>query len=142
MAKDERKAHSPERLQRSQQKILEQHAHLDAQQLDVRVALADGDVVAAEHALRAFGGAVEAHFALEESAYYPETSALDADLAAILGELMTDHETMRDQIGELRRALQEGGLPALRDAFDAFISTLDDHETREEKTMELIASRA
>jgi hypothetical protein len=142
MARPDRGSHSPERVQRSQQKILEQHANLDALQLDVQVALADGDRESVELALRAFSGAVEAHFDLEESAYFPERTHLADDLAAALDKLMDDHESLRERLRELRHTLDHDGIPALRGAYDPFISALDDHEAREEKAIELIASRA
>jgi hypothetical protein len=142
MPKPERGIHSPERLQRSQQKILEQHSNLDALQLDVQVALADGDRASVELALRSFSGAVEAHFDLEESAYFPERSHLADDLGAVLEKLIDDHESLREHLRELRHTLEHDGLPALRGSYDSFILALDDHEAREEKAMELIASRS
>jgi len=129
---------SPERLQRSQQKILEQHEHLDALQLDLRVALDAGDVAAAERTLGSFSGAVEAHFELEESAYFPEQSALPDDAAARFDGLMGDHETLRQRLAGLRERLAKEGVDALRASFDSFVSDLEDHEAREEKAMELI----
>lgn len=132
-------AHSLERIQRSERQIAEQHAALDRLQVDLQRALENGAERGVEEALRALEGAVVAHFELEEHAYYPDPEALPAGPAEALRALEGEHEQLRAELEDLRRAFEGEGLPALRTAFSIFATALAEHETREEKLMERLS---
>jgi hypothetical protein len=131
--------HSIERMQRSERQIAEQHSALDRLQVDLQRALEDGADRDVEAALRALEGAVVAHFELEEHAYYPDPAGLPADTAEALRALEGEHEQLRAELEDLRRAYEGEGLPALRTAFSIFATALAEHETREEKLMERLS---
>lgn len=140
---DDASAHnSQERLERSQRQIAEQHEALDRLQADVQRALEDGGLPAIQESLRALAGAVEAHFELEEHAYYPARSGLSPNFARRLAELESDHEHLRAELEDMRLALVNEGVPALRTAFSIFATAIAEHEAAEEKLMAQLSERA
>jgi len=129
-----------ERVRRSRRQIAEQHASLDRLQTDVQRSLEHGDADGIRSALRALTGSVEAHFELEEHAYYPAADQLSAGQAQTLEALLADHEHLRAELDDLEHALDHEDVPGLRTAYSIFATALADHETREEKLMEEVAS--
>lgn len=141
MAEPNHPHHSTERLTRSRRQIEEQHAALDRLQVDLQHALDDGAPRGIEDALRALAGAVEAHFELEEHAYYPDPARLAPEPGSELRALEGEHEQLRAELDDLREALEREGVPALRAAFSIFATALAEHEAREEKLMARLAER-
>lgn len=128
-------------MSRSRRQIAEQHAALDDLQVDVQRALDAGGANAIEDGLRALSGALEAHFELEERAYYPDRSSIGSDFAERLDELEGEHQQLRAELDDLRTAVVEGDVPALRSLFSVFAVALATHEAQEEKVMADLAER-
>jgi len=142
MSDDAHAHNSAERLHRSQRQIAEQHEALDRLQTDMQRALDEGALPAIRDALRALSGAAEAHFELEEHAYYPGRSGLSGTFVRRLDELEADHEQLRAELDDLRSALEREDVPNLRAAFSIFATALAEHEASEEKLMEQLAERS
>lgn len=123
------------RLKRASNKISEQHRELTLLEDRVREAITDRDEVATESALVKLEGALEAHFELEERAYYPVADRFDDATQERFRRLRDDHQTLRDDLGDLRDELKQSGLRAFLRAFTTFGHDLADHEQREEALM-------
>lgn len=123
------------RLARASNKIAEQHRELQNLEEDVRIAITDRDAIATESALVKLEGALEAHFELEERAYYPIADGLEEAMAARFGELRRDHQGLREDLGDLRDELKQQGLTGFMRSFSAFAHDLAGHEQREEALM-------
>ena len=125
------------RAARSQRRISEQHLHLGQLESELQSALGRGDDDGTAHAFRQLAGAIDAHFELEERAYYPDPNG-DAELAATFEGLVGEHAELRGELERLREVLTEGNLHAFSSAFHAFSTALGEHEAEEEKAMERI----
>lgn len=124
------------RLARASKRIAEQHLALTKLEEEVRRAITQGDAAQTGSALVQLEGTLEAHFELEERAYYPIADGLDAGTAERFLALRDEHELLREGLGELRDGLKQEGLGGLLRTFTAFARDLADHERREESLME------
>ncbi|MGH0037195.1 MAG: hemerythrin domain-containing protein [Myxococcota bacterium] len=124
------------RLERASSKITVQHRELSDLEDGVRMAITDRDEIRTESAFVKLEGALEAHFELEERAYYPSADDLDAATAARFRELRADHQQLREDLSDLRDGLKQDGLDGLLRGFTAFAHDLAHHEEREEVLME------
>lgn len=141
MSDTDESSRSRHRLARSRMQIADQHAGLDGLQVEVQRALDEGDRASIEDAVRALSGALEAHFSLEERAYYPDRATIDAGLANRFDEFEGEHEQLRAELDDLRAAVVRGDMPALGGLFSIFAVALAQHEADEEKTMADLAER-
>jgi iron-sulfur cluster repair protein YtfE (RIC family) len=124
------------RLKRASIKIADQHREISHLEEGVRIAITDRDPVQTESALVKLEGALEAHFDLEERAYYPIADGLEADAIERFRALRQDHQQLREDLADLRDGLKQEGLGTFMRAFSAFAHDLADHEGREETLME------
>jgi uncharacterized protein YidB (DUF937 family) len=124
------------RLARASKRIAEQHLALTKLEEEVRGAITQGDAERTRSALVQLEGTLEAHFELEERAYYPLADGLDAGTAERFRELRDEHQLLREGLGDLRDGLKQEGLGGMLPAFTAFAHDLAHHERREESLME------
>ena len=103
--------------------------------MEVRRAITEGDAEETGSALVQLEGTLEAHFELEERAYYPIADGLDARTAERFEQLRDDHQRLREGLGGLRDGLKQEGLTGFLRAFSAFAHDLADHERCEEALM-------
>ena len=124
------------RLARASSRITEQHQALTRLEDEVRRAITEGDAARTGSALVQLEGTLEAHFELEERAYYPIADGLDAGTVERFRELRDEHQLLREGLGDLRDGLKQEGLGGLLRTFTTFAHDLAHHERREESLME------
>jgi hypothetical protein len=118
--------------------ILEQHRLLDALFLGARGALASAEIGSVRDALAELGEALEAHFELENSLYYPPIRVLRPEHAASVRGFEAAHERFLRELGVIGQQAAEGALGAARAAFDAFALAFASHEAAEEDLLRAI----
>lgn len=137
---DSNATHSPERMRRSLCQIVEQHGSILILRQALENAVRSGDADAAARCLQRLSGAVEAHFELEEGAYYPPAVPVEGGAADTLLSFIEEHERLRVELRTLHSLLDDARSEDFKRAFDAFSSALTDHEAREEKSMQELAN--
>jgi iron-sulfur cluster repair protein YtfE (RIC family) len=128
------------RLRREALRVASQHHQLDQFHEVFENALARGDAAAAQQSFARFADALEAHFKLEEQVYFPALHGRDALTAPELGELVREHDALREALDEIHRALRARDLAASDAALGAWLPRLVLHERREEALMAKEAS--
>jgi len=117
------------RLAHEARRVSAQHGYLDALVATTRRAVErEGE---AREALRAFRGALESHFALEEQVHFPALQGLHPELASELTELTREHAAFRASLEHLERQAEGVGT-----ALDALSASLRVHENREEHLLD------
>jgi hemerythrin len=134
------KRHSPERMDRSLQQIVSQHGNILSLRHGLERAVRRADMDAIERGLLQLSGAIEAHFELEEGAYYPPAVPVESAAGDTLLSLVDEHERLRTELRTLGSLLSDGREKDFGRALEAFSSALTDHEVREEKAMRDLAS--
>ena len=137
--RDTSAAHSAERVHRSLERIVEQHAKILSLRRVVEGALGRSDTAAVRESLQQLAGTIEAHFELEECSYYPAGIPVENPVADTLQSFIEEHERLRTELQTLGSLLAAERSEDFKRAFDAFCSTLADHEAREEKAMSDLA---
>lgn len=137
MSMDQRK--SREHFELAMRRVEQQHKNLEALRREVNATIASGVREDIRLSVNGYSGAVEAHFDLEEQAYYPSPADVDSDASANLTALLDDHERLRLDLKQLRELVTGGDLDEFAKAFESFTHDLSEHEAREEATMVHIA---
>lgn len=124
------------RLAHEARRIATQHGYLDALESTTLRALERGDAREMADALRAFAGALDSHFALEEQVHFPALHGLDAGLAAEIGALVAEHGDFHQTLEALVAHAAAGAADRLRPevlaGFGKLAAALRQHEEREE----------
>ena len=136
---DPKAARATERVRLSLQRIGEQHGKILALRRTVESAVSRGDADAIADGIQRLSGTVEAHFELEERAYYPPDVPMEDPVADTLLSFIDQHESLRTELQTLRSLVAARRFDDFKSAFDAFCSTLADHEAREEKVISDLA---
>jgi iron-sulfur cluster repair protein YtfE (RIC family) len=123
------------RLRREALRVASQHHQLDQFHEVFENALARGDAAAAQQSFARFADALEAHFKLEEEVYFPALHGRDGGAAHELGELVREHDALREALDDIHTALRARDLPACDAAIAAWLPRLVLHERREEALM-------
>jgi hemerythrin len=81
---------------------------------------------------------MEAHFAREESLYYPTIWALKADLEPALRGLIRIHADFRARLAALVDSIRSGAIEAATGQLDRFATLFGEHEAAEELVLETV----
>ena len=120
------------RVRREALRIAAQHHQLDEFHAVFEDALARGDVSRARVSFANFGGALEAHFSLEEEFYFPALHGYRRDLAGELARFSHEHAALRTGMAQLTQQLARGQLAACKLELEAWVAQLLAHERLEE----------
>jgi len=123
------------RIARAHARVEEQHRHLGELRSAIERTLERGSLARVQEETSRFAGVLEAHFELEEQAYYPSVEAVDERAKGRLDHLLGEHRRFRDQLEQLHDLLERSDLDAFRGRFEDFVTALGEHETREETTL-------
>ena len=113
-------------------RISSQHRQLDTFYELIERALDEGRAADARAGAQRFGDALEAHFSLEDHFYFPALHGLRPELDGELGGLVDEHQSLLAEFRAAGALLEASRLPAAREALEAFVAQLTDHEEREE----------
>jgi len=127
------------RLRRAVRQIGAQHEHLRAAHRAVAESAAAGDVAEVTARLDQLSGAVDAHFSLEESVFFPAIHGLHSESESSLEQLVCEHEELQEDLGKLRRALATESLHDFVERYRAFATSTAEHEAREERLLGSLA---
>jgi hypothetical protein len=119
-------------MSRERRVISAQHRQLDDFVILLVAALDAGDSPAARVAYERFASALDAHFALEQSFYFPALRGLRPGLGPELETLEAEHEALRERLARLGRLSSAGACAACLTLLERFASQLAEHEGREE----------
>ena len=84
------------------------------------------------------GAALEAHYAREESLYYPSIWALRPDQKPALLDLIGSHNEFRAQLDAIAGDLEAGALHEAERHLEEFAEVFGYHESAEEKLLHLL----
>ena len=115
------------------QRWWQEHSELDALVDVVIEALADGAIVSATGSLEDLASALETHFELEESAYFPLVERLSPEHRSAVEGARLGHRQIRERLGGLLELVEEGDLPGARAALAALLDGFRAHELEEAK---------
>jgi hypothetical protein len=125
------------------QRWWQEHSELDALVEVVIEALGRGGTrSAAAGSLEDLAGALEAHFELEESAYFPLVERVSPEESSALAAARLGHGKIRDRLKELRELVENGDLHAARAALDILLERFRAHEVEEAKLIARLEERA
>jgi hypothetical protein len=122
----------PLRVAIEHRRISSQHRQLDEIYSLVVAALNGHELPAARLAFQRFRDAWEAHTSLEDDFYFPALHGMRPELAPRLDALADEHAGFRRDLDALERHFARDDRAAIGAALDAFITTITDHERREE----------
>lgn len=114
-------------------RIAAQHRKLRQLQARVVESLAMGQPADDRRgAFQRFHDALESHFSLEEDLYFPALHGLRPELEDRLIALKNEHETLRQDLSELRPVFAGSDTNRCRRCLDEFVVSMSNHESREE----------
>lgn len=111
----------------------QEHSELDALVAIVVETLDRGAVSPAAESLEEFDGALEAHFELEESAYFLLVERVSPEQLPSIAAARLAHSMMRKRLGDLRALVAKGDLRAARAGLDVVLEVFRAHEVEEAK---------
>jgi len=123
------------RLRRAVKQIGTQHEHLRSAHRAVSDAAAAGDLDEIHACLDRLCGAIDAHFALEESVFFPALHWLHPPSEGELVALVDEHAAHRTELERLRELLANAPLAEFVAVYDAFAERTAEHEGREERLL-------
>lgn len=129
------------RIDRAARSISDQHRQLDSLYDDLMDALERGDGARARLVFLRFGDALNAHFSLEESFFFPAVHGLYPAAEAELASLSLEHERFDRNLVEVSERLRSDDLSSAADGLDGLASALATHEKREEALLHTILAR-
>ncbi len=111
----------------------QEHSELDGLVEVVVEALGGGAIDSAGESLEDLARALEAHFELEETAYFPLVERLSPDQRAAVDAARVGHRNIRERLEALLTLVATGDLRAARAAFDVLLERFRTHEAEEGK---------
>jgi len=133
MSKTEHDAGLKLRMRGEQRRISSQHRQLEELFDRVMESVRAGGTRKAVSDFLLFSTALEAHMSVEEDIYFPALHGLRNDVGDELGELIDEHQHLREKLADLRLSLatndEEEGLAGL----EQLAADIDRHEDTEEK---------
>jgi hemerythrin-like domain-containing protein len=127
------------RIRRAARQISEQHRHMNELLREINEALAEGARERLMDLLVRYRGAMDAHFTLEDSVFFPALHGLHPKHADELDLLSHEHQGFAVELGRLRRFLEEGRLDAFSKTLQDFVNDVTRHEAREERLVQDLA---
>jgi hypothetical protein len=115
------------------QRWWQEHSELDALVEVVIEALGRGAISATAGSLEDLTAALDAHFELEESAYFPLVERVSPEQSSALAAARLGHHKIRERLNELRELIESGDLRAARAALDILLERFRAHEIEEAK---------
>ena len=113
--------------------VFVEHRGLHAILSEVRASLHDRR--ASADGLERLTAAFDVHFAQEERLYYPAISSLRPELQMRLRGISERHAGFRAQLRRVHALLDEGAVPAAREALASLSSDFEEHEREEEQLL-------
>lgn len=129
------------RMQRAARSISEQHRQLDALYGDLLEALERVDGHRARLVFLRLGDALNAHFSLEESFFFPAVHGLHPAAGAELGALSLEHERFDADLARISDHLRGDRMAAAASDLDRLATALAAHEKREEALVRALITR-
>lgn len=123
------------RMGREARRISGQHRQLDELYALVEERMRAGDAEGAGLAFQRFGDALEAHFSLEDSLYFPALHGMHPELEEPLAHLVREHVVLREQVGTVQSRLDARDLPGADTGLERLIPDLARHEEEEERLL-------
>jgi len=114
-------------------RIASQHQQLDTLFGEVFRALDRGGMHLAAEAFRRFADALEAHFEVEESIYFPALHGLRPELGDDLTRLVERHADMREDLVAIRMLLDAGDRESAGPRLEQLALEVSEHEGEEER---------
>lgn len=127
------------RVKRAARQIGEQHRHMEQLVLQLGAVLTQGDRGEARHLLSRYRGAVDAHFGLEESVFFPALHGLHPEHTRELDELAAEHGEFKDALADLDDLLGAPTLDGFLAPFRSLVKRMAEHEQREERLVRRLA---
>jgi hemerythrin-like domain-containing protein len=128
------------KLRKASRRIASQHHRLESFYSIVSNALARGEEQEADAGLTSFIDALDAHFTLEESEWFPALAKTRSTLRQEVSELAEEHEKFRHDLEQVRKRLRMREFEASIAYFDYLLNELARHDDREERMLASIAS--
>jgi iron-sulfur cluster repair protein YtfE (RIC family) len=111
----------------------QEHSELDSL-VEVVVEALGGDAIdSASESLEDLASALEAHFELEETAYFPLVERLSPDQRSAVEAARLGHGNIRERLQILRTLVEAGDLHAAQAALDVLLERFRTHEAEEGK---------
>ena len=111
----------------------QEHSELDALVALVVEALERGSIASAGESLDDLATALEAHFELEETAYFPLVERISPDQRPAVDAARLGHRKIRERLEDLLALVAAGDLRAARAALDVLLERFHTHEAEEGK---------
>lgn len=111
----------------------EEHSELDALVAVLVETLGRGEISPAARGLEDLSAALETHFGIEESAYFPMVERLSPEQGMALRAAQLTHRLIRKSLEELRVLIEAGDLAAARSGLDVLLERFRAHEVEEAK---------
>jgi len=126
------------RVRRARRQIKNQHAHLHTLYESLAGAIGRADVGTVREIGEQLLAALEAHFSLEDSVFFPAVHSLHPECRRDLNALIRDHERYRIQLTGMLGGLGSNGLDAFAAGYRELTAAVADHERREERLIGLL----
>lgn len=123
------------RLRRAVRQVGSQHEHLRSAHAAVADAAAAADIDELATCIDRLCGAIDAHFALEESVFFPALRGLNPQSERELQALVGEHAAYQAELDRLRDLLANAPLAEFSTEYDAFAASTAEHERREERLL-------
>jgi hypothetical protein len=130
-----------QRMQRAARSISEQHHQLDTLYADLSDALDRRDDHQARLVFLRFSDALNAHFSLEETLFFPALNGLHPPAAAEVAALALEHRRFDAALAEISEKLRSEALAGAGEQLDQLATALGAHERREESLLRSVLNR-
>jgi len=121
------------RMRGEERRISSQHRQLEELFDRVMKSVRVGGIQKAVNDFLLFSTALEAHMSVEEDIYFPALHGLRNDVGDELGELIDEHQRIREQLADLRLNLASNDEDEGLEALERLAADVDRHEQTEEK---------
>lgn len=115
----------------SLQRWWQEHSELDHLVSRVEDALAGSSFEPARAALEDLADALEAHFALEESVYFPLVERFSPQHAALVRDARTGHAKISESLDQMRELVENGEIAPARRTLAGLLDRFRLHESEE-----------
>lgn len=129
------------RVQRAVRSISDQHRQLDALYDDLQDAIERSDGHRSRLVFLRLGDALNAHFSLEESFFFPAIHGLFPQAGTELGALSLEHERFDADLAAISEHLRGDRLGAAGDSLERLATAMAAHEKREEALLRTILTQ-
>jgi iron-sulfur cluster repair protein YtfE (RIC family) len=121
------------RMRGEERRISSQHRQLEELFDRVMESVRVGGTHKAVNDFLLFSTALEAHMSVEEDIYFPALHGLRNDVGDELGDLVDEHQRLREKLADLRLSLAKEDEKEGRAALGELANDVDRHEHTEEK---------